>query len=119
MNAMRLNYRLRATQTELQIGAQTASVTLYDHLDRVVATGEWKHGKDEASLRSALLSDETDENNKGNFPTEKDLTPGTVTRTYYDKMPDCDILGVKLCPDGMGKDDFHYLRGRVAAVVSS
>ena len=110
---MRLNYRLRATQTQNQIG-KSASIVGYDHLDRTVYTGEWATTMGESQLR-AFFNDASNLN----LPGVDDLVLGTVTRTYYDEMPACDILGVKLCPDGMGKDEFHYLRGRVAAVVSS
>ena len=110
--------RLRATQTRRQIDNKTASVLIYDHLDRVVATGEWKHNKDESGLRTALLSDESKQENKGKFPSENDLTPGTITRTFYDNMPTLDTvayLGVQLFPAGVRP---KYTLGRVIAVVS-
>jgi RHS repeat-associated protein len=110
--------RVRATQTQNQITAKKASVMLYDHLDRVIAVGEWKHNKEENVLRTALLSDETVDANKTNFPKEEDLTPGTITRTFYDKMPTSDtleFLGVDIAPSGVS---FENTRGRVTAVIS-
>jgi RHS repeat-associated protein len=110
--------RIRATQSQKQIANKTASVLVYDHLDRVVATGEWNHGYDESNLgtlRTNLLSDESDVNNGFTFPKENDLTPGTITRTFYDKVPSRTLLGVELYPDGV---NLHNTRGRVAAVVS-
>lgn len=104
--------RLRATQTQNQIG-KSASIVGYDHLDRTVYTGEWATTMGESQLR-AFFNDASNLN----LPGVDDLVLGTVTRTYYDEMPACDILGVKLCPDGMTNGGFHYLRGRVAAVVS-
>ena len=91
---------------------------IYDHLDRVIATGEWKHNKDEKTLRAALLSDETVNANKSNFPKEEDLTPGTITRTFYDKVPTSDtlqFLGVDIAPSSV---TFKNTRGRVTAVIS-
>lgn len=110
--------RVRATQTQKQILSKTASVTIYDNLDRAIATGEWKHNKDESALRSDLLSDEKDASNKAKFPHEEDLTPGTVTRTFYDKAPSRDTLnklGVDTYPSWI---EPTYIRGRVAAVIS-
>ena len=110
--------RIRATQSQKQIENKTASVLVYDHLDRVVASGEWNHGYDESNLgtlRTNLLSDESDVNNGFTFPKENDLTPGTITRTFYDKVPSRTLLGVELYPDGV---NLHNTRGRVAAVVS-
>ena len=113
--------RVRATQTQNQINKKTASVVIYDDLDRIVATGEWMHGYDESSLnklRDDLLSDETLDENKDKFPTKDKLTSGTVTRTYYDKEPSATEvagLGVELHPDGV---KLNYTRGRVAAIIS-
>ena len=110
--------RVRATQTQKQILSKTASVTIYDNLDRAIATGEWKHNKDESSLRSDLLSDENDASNKAKFPHEENLTPGTVTRTFYDEAPSQDTLnklGVDAYPSWIKPT---YIRGRVAAIIS-
>lgn len=104
--------RLRATQTQNQIG-KSASIVGYDHLDRTVYTGEWATSKSEGELRDFF----NDASNL-NLPGVDDLVLGTVTRTFYDEMPACDHLGVKLCPVGMKNTDFQYLRGRVAAVIS-
>lgn len=110
--------RVRATQTQKQIANKKASVVVYDHLNRVVASGEWSHGYDESNLgtlRTNLLSDESDANNTFTFPTENDLTPGTITRTFYDKVPSRTLLGVELYPEGF---NLNNTRGRVAAVIS-
>jgi RHS repeat-associated protein len=110
--------RVRATQTQNQINRKIASVSVYDHLDRVVATGEWAHGYDESNLnalREKLLLDENGNNGNFKFPTEKDLTPGTITRTFYDEAPLGSDYGVQLYPDNTTLD---YTRGRVAAVIS-
>ena len=107
--------RVRATQTQKQILAKKATVSIYDHLDRVIYTGEWNHGLEEAALREGLLSDETVAGNAFKFPTVDDLTPGTVTHTIYDKVPGRFVEGVELYPDG---ESLKYTRGRVAAVIS-
>ena len=117
INYYDLSGRIRATQTEKQIVEKKASVMLYDHLDRVIAVGEWMHNKLEDDLRTALLSDESVEANKDNFPKEEDLTPGTITRTFYDKMPTADTLEklcVDLAPSGV---TFENTKGRVTATI--
>jgi len=105
--------RVRATQTRQQIDSDAYSVVVYDHLDRTVYTGEWKTNRDRAAAR-AYFNDVQNQNN----PVVDSLTPGTVTRTFYDRVPTDDTLNalsVKLVPDG---EMLKYTRGRVAAVVS-
>lgn len=51
-------------------------------------------------------------------PTVADLTPGTVTRTFYDRMPARDTLGVELYPAAVQADAFGYGKTRVMAVIS-
>src|SRR5574344_1247419 len=105
--------RLRATQTQRQIDSGTATVTVYDGLDRAVATGEWRHGKSEGELRSYFR----DMGNRYN-PAVSELVPGTVTRSFYDRMPARDTLGVELYPADMDTTGFRYSRGRLTATVS-
>ena len=50
--------------------------------------------------------------------TVDELTPGTVTRTFYDRMPARDTLGVELYPPSAIVPAPTYTLGRVAAVVS-
>ena len=110
--------RICATQTQKQIGRKTASVMVYDYLDRVVVAGEWEHGYDESelkTLRDNLLLDENDANVNFAFPTEKDLAPGTITRTFYDKAPLGTDYGVELYPVGT---NLEYTRGHIAAIIS-
>lgn len=110
--------RIRATQTQNQIGTKSATAILYDHLNRAIATGEWKHNKKEEDLETALLTDETFEANKENFPSEEALTPGTITRKFYDKVPTEDtlnFLGVDIAPSNVS---FENTRGRVTATIS-
>ena len=105
--------RVRATQTRQQIDSDAYSVVVYDHLDRTVYTGEWKTNRDRAAVR-AYFNKVQNQNN----PVVDSLTPGTVTRTFYDRVPTDDTLNalsVKLVPDG---ETLKYTRGRVAAVVS-
>ena len=104
--------RLRATQTQRQIDSGWVSVVGYDRLDRVIYTGKWETSLDEAALREYF-------NNVDNLnsPTVDELTPGTVTRTFYDRTPANDTLGVKLYTLGVGLPP-TYTFGRVAAVVS-
>ena len=84
----------------------------YDHLDRTVFTGEWKCGMDEASLREKFMRVSAVDS-----PFVNELTPGTITRTFYDRMPARDTLGVQLYPQGIVAEP-TYTRGHVAAVVS-
>ena len=102
--------RIRATQTQRQIDSGSYAVIVYDHLDRAVYTGEWKTARDSGSARAYF----NDVQNKFS-PTVDELTPGTVTRTFYDRMPARDTLGVELYPAGTA---VSHTRGRVAAVVS-
>lgn len=104
--------RVRATQTQNQIDSGKVSIVGYDHLDRTVYTGEWKTDRDSVKLRAFFSSlDSID------YLDVDSLTPGTVTRTFYDRMPARDILGVELYPQGIVPDP-TYTRGRVAAVIS-
>ena len=99
--------------TQKQIDSDAYSVVVYDHLDRTVYTGEWKTNRDRAAAR-AYFNDVQNQNN----PVVDSLTPGTVTRTFYDRVPTDDTLNalnVKLIPAG---EMLKYTRGRVAAVVS-
>src|SRR5574344_2349188 len=105
--------RLRATQTQRQIDSGTATVTVYDRLDRAVATGEWRHGLSADGLRSYFR----DMGNRYN-PAVSELVPGTVTRSFYDRMPARDTLGVELYPADMDTTGFRYSRGRLTATVS-
>lgn len=102
--------RIRATQTQRQIDSGSYVVIVYDHLDRPIYTGEWKPPLDSGAVRAYF-------NNVQNkfSPTVDELTQGTVTRTFYDRMPARDTLGVELYPAGTA---VSYTRGRVAAVVS-
>ena len=52
-------------------------------------------------------------------PTISELEVGTVTRTYYDRMPARDTLGVELYPVDLDTAKaFKYNRGRVVATIS-
>jgi RHS repeat-associated protein len=52
-------------------------------------------------------------------PTISELEAGTVTRTYYDRMPARDTLGVELYPENLDTAEaFKYNRGRVVATIS-
>ena len=104
--------RVRATQTQNQIDSGACSVVGYDHLDRTIFAGEWKCGKDEDSLRKKFMRVSAVDS-----PFVDELTPGTITRTFYDRMPARDTLGVQLYPQGIVAEP-TYTRGRVAAVVS-
>ena len=84
----------------------------YDQLDRVIYTGKWETSLDEDALREYF----NNVDNK-NSPSVDELTPGTVTRTFYDRMPARDTLGVELYPLGIVANPTYTL-GRVAAVVS-
>ena len=105
--------RVRATQTQRQIDSGAFSVVGYDNLDRAVYTGEWKSSLDSGSARAYFM----DVQNRFS-PTAADLTPGTVTRTFYDRVPARDTLGVSLYPATVQADAFRYGRTRTVAVVS-
>ncbi|MBR6438522.1 MAG: hypothetical protein IKS65_04995, partial [Bacteroidales bacterium] len=103
---------MRASQTQRQIDSGWVSVVGYDRLDRVIYTGKWETSLDEDALREYFNNVDNQDS-----PAVDELTPGTVTRTFYDRMPAIDTLGVKLYPaDVVAVPD--NLRGRVAAVVS-
>ena len=104
--------RVRASQTKRQIDSGWVSVVGYDQLDRVIYTGKWETSLDEDALREYF----NNVDNK-NSPSVDELTPGTVTRTFYDRMPARDTLGVELYPLGIVANPTYTL-GRVAAVVS-
>ena len=110
---MKYSFRVRATQTQRQIDSGTFSVVGYDNLDRVVYTGEWKSALDSCAIREYFI----DVQNRFS-PTVADLTPGTVTRTFYDRMPARDTLGVALYPSAVQADAFGYGKTRVMAVIS-
>src|SRR5574344_573573 len=106
--------RARGTQTQRQIDSGTVSVTGYDNLDRAVYSGEWKAGMPETSLREYF-------NNVDHrySPSVASLESGTVSRTFYDRMPARDTLGVELYPADLDTAKaFRYSRGRVVATVS-
>ena len=105
--------RVRATQTQRQIDSGAYSVTVYDNLDRAIYTGEWKSSLDSGAARVYFR----DAQNR-NSPTIAELTPGTVARTFYDRMPARDILGVSLYPATVPADAFRYGRARTVAEVS-
>ena len=105
--------RLRASQTQRQIDSSSYTVIVYDHRDRQIYTGEWKTPLDSGAVRAYF-------NNVQNkfSPTVDELTQGTVTRTFYDRMPARDTLGVELYPALVQTDAFKYGKTRVVAVVS-
>ncbi len=105
--------RVRATQTQRQIDSGAYFVVGYDNLDRAIYTGEWKSSLDSGAARVHFR----DVQNR-NSPTIAELTPGTVTRTFYDNMPARDTLGVELYPASVQTDAFRYGKTRVVAVVS-
>lgn len=105
--------RVRATQTQRQIDSGAYSVVGYDNLDRAIYTGEWKSSLDSGAARVYFR----DVQNR-NSPTIAELTPGTITRTFYDRMPARDTLGVELYPASVQTDAFKYGKTRVTAVVS-
>lgn len=102
--------RVRATQTQRQIDSGAYSVVGYDNLDRAIYTGEWRSPLDSGAARAYF-----NKMQNRNSPTVAELTPGTVTRTFYDNMPARDTLDVELYPAGAV---IGYTRGRVAAIVS-
>ena len=105
--------RVRATQTQRQIDSGAYSVTVYDNLDRPIYTGEWKTALDSGAARAYFGNEQNQFN-----PTVAELTPGTVTRTFYDRMPVRDTLGVELYPASVQTDAFKYGRTRTVAVIS-
>src|SRR5574344_2170126 len=107
--------RARGTQTQRQIDSGTVSVTGYDGIDRVIYSGEWRPSDaSETGLRSYFET----VTNRFN-PTVSELEAGTVARTYYDRMPARDTLGVELYPADLDTAEaFRYSRGRVVATVS-
>src|SRR5574344_1360634 len=105
--------RLRATQTQRQIDSGTATVTVYDRLDRAVATGEWRHGLSADGLRSYFR----DVDNRFS-PSVSELSKGTLTRSFYDRMPARDTLGVELYPSSKAPGDFKYTRTFLTATIS-
>ena len=105
--------RVRATQTQRQIDSGAYSVTVYDNLDRPIYTGEWKTALDSGTARVYFRNVQN-----RNSPTIAELTPGTVARTFYDRMPARDILGVSLYPATVPADAFRYGRARTVAEVS-
>jgi RHS repeat-associated protein len=105
--------RVRATQTQRQIDSKAYTVIGYDLLDRIIYSGEWKTDRGSAAVR-AYFNEIQNQNN----PVVDSLTPGTVTRTFYDKVPTDDslnALNTKIIPNG---ENLKYTRGRVVAVVS-
>ena len=102
--------RVRATQTQRQIDSGAYSVVGYDHLDRAIYTGEWKTTLDCGDVRAYFNNEDN-----MNSPKVDSLTPGTITRTFYDREPARTLLGVELYPEGKS---LGYTRGRVAAVIS-
>ena len=105
--------RVRATQTQRQIDSGAYSVTVYDNLDRAIYTGEWKSSLDSGAARAYFGNVQN-----RNSPTVAGLTPGTVTRMFYDRMPARDTLGVELYPATVQADAFRYGRTRTVAVIS-
>src|SRR5690554_4336388 len=106
--------RVRATQTQRQMDSGAVIVTGYDHLDRPIYTGVWKTSLDSGGLRSYF------NNVENRFkPTISELEAGIVTRTYYDRMPARDTLGVELYSADLDTAEaFKYNRGRVVATIS-
>lgn len=105
--------RVRATQTQRQIDSGAYFITVYDNLDRAIYTGEWKSSLDSGTARVYFRNVQN-----RNSPTIAELTPGTVARTFYDRMPARDILGVSLYPATVPADAFRYGRARTVAEVS-
>lgn len=99
--------------SSLKLATGAYSVVGYDNLDRAIYTGEWKSSLDSGAARVHFR----DVQNR-NSPTIAELTPGTITRTFYDRMPARDTLGVELYPASVQTDAFKYGKTRVVAVVS-
>ena len=104
--------RVRATQTQRQISG-VYSVAVYDDLDRPIYTGEWKTTLDSGAARAYFSGVQN-----RNSPSIAELTPGTVTHTFYDRMPARDTLDVELYPAKVSADAFKYGKNRTMAVVS-
>ena len=102
--------RVRATQTQRQIDSSKATFIGYDHLDRTVYTGVKHVYSTESELRDYFMDP-----SNADLPLVGDLIPGTITRTFYDRMPGVDTLGVVLYPDSV---EMEHIYGRVAAVIS-
>ena len=105
--------RVRATQTQRQIDSGMYSVTVYDNHDKPIYTGEWKTTLDSGAARAYFI----DVQNLFK-PSVAELTPGTITRTFYDKMPARDTLSVELYPANVSADVFKYGKNRTMAVIS-
>ena len=118
--------RVRCTQTHNQFTHETynpvCAIVQYDNLDRVSYTGRkvfslgqvaMAEGGAEKWLRDFFL-----DSTKLNEPAVSELTPGTVTRFFYDNLPARDTLGVELYPASLSAADFKYMRGRLAATIS-
>ena len=105
--------RVRATQTQRQIDSGAYSITVYDNHDRPIYTGEWKTALDSGDARAYF------DNVQNRFnPTVAELTPGTVTRMFYDRIPTRDTLDVELYPAKVSADAFKYGKTRTVAVIS-
>nr|WP_297342262.1 RHS repeat-associated core domain-containing protein [uncultured Fibrobacter sp.] len=105
--------RVRATQTQRQIDSGAYSITVYDNHDRPIYTGEWKTALDSGDARAYF------DNVQNRFnPTVAELTPGTVTRMFYDRIPTRDTLDVELYPANVSADAFKYGKTRTVAVIS-
>ena len=105
--------RVRATQTQRQIDSGAYSVTVYDNLDRPIYTGEWKTALDSGAARAYFGNVQN-----RNSPSIAELIPGTVTHTFYDRIPTRDTLDVELYPAKVSADAFKYGKNRTMAVVS-
>lgn len=103
--------RLRATQTQRQLDSGKYSVIAYDQHNRPVLTGEWNSLLDSGLARAYFYNVRNDHS-----PVESDLIPGTITRTFYDRIPSRDTLDVELYPAGISVPS--YTRGHTAAVIS-
>ena len=105
--------RVRATQTQRQMDSGRFSVYVYDALDREILRGEWASPLDPSSARIYF-----EDVSHQSLPSADSLVPGTVTRTFYDRTPPRDTLGVELYPEGVSPDAFRHGKGFVTAVVS-
>ena len=105
--------RVRATQTQRQIDSGAYSITVYDNHDRPIYTGEWQTALDSGDTRAYFGNVQ----NRFN-PTVAELTPGTVTRIFYDRIPSRDTLDVELYPANVSADVFKYGKTRTVAVIS-
>ena len=105
--------RVRATQTQRQIDSGAYSITVYDNHDRPIYTGEWKTALDSGDARAYFGNVQN-----RNSPSIAELIPGTVTHTFYDRIPTRDTLDVELYPAKVSTDAFKYGKNRTMAVVS-